>query len=80
VIRSFGLPREVLIELFLQIHDATLSDYEICKHRRMKDERFYQYRITTSEDAGEIHLFVVAVDDSTSPDHLYIVNIGHGIL
>ena len=79
-IRAFGLPRAVLLDLMMHIHETTLRDYESSRHRRMSDERLYQYRISVSEEDGREHLFVLAVDDTTSPDHLRILNIGHGTL
>jgi hypothetical protein len=79
-IRSFGLPRGVLLDLLMHIHEGMVRDFESSRHRRMsEDPRCYRYRIAIPDNDGE-HLFVVAVDDTTSPDHLLVVNIGHGML
>lgn len=79
-IRAFGLAREVLLELLIQMHEGTVRDYQSARNRRMNDERLYQYRILVTDEGGREHLFVLAVDDTTSPDHLRIANIGHGAL
>ncbi|MBI2807101.1 MAG: hypothetical protein HYX68_19140 [Planctomycetes bacterium] len=79
-IRTFGLSREVLLELLVHIHEGTPRDYASSCHRRMKNDRYYQYRISVMEENGREHLFLLAVDDTTSPDHLRIVNIGYAIL
>jgi hypothetical protein len=77
-IRSFGLPREILVDLLVRIHVAVLRDYESSKHRRL-DDRHYLYRIAVSDDAGNEHLFVLTVDDATAQEQLRIEAIGHGM-
>lgn len=78
-IRGFGLARDILVELLMIVHEGTVRDYESFRHRRMKDDRYCPYRISIIHD-GEEHLFVLAIDDTTSPDHLRIADIGHGTL
>lgn len=75
-IRSFGLPREILLGLLVRIHDAVLRDYESSKHRRL-DDSHYWYRIALSDDAGNDHLFVLSIDDATAEDLLRIEAIGY---
>jgi hypothetical protein len=78
-IRSFSLPREVLVGLLTRIHDAVLRDYESSKHRRMDDRRYW-YRIAIADGAGNVHLFVLTVNDAIAEDLLQIEAIGHGIV
>jgi hypothetical protein len=79
-IRAFGLSREVLVELLSHIHEGIPQDYEVSRHHRAQDVRYYKHRIViTTQDGGE-HLFLVIVDDTTSPDHLHVAKIGHGVL
>ena len=79
-IRSFGLPRDILVELLMQIHEGIPRGYEVSRHHRVLDMRFYLHRIIIpTEDGGEF-LFLVVVDDTTSPDHLIVSQIGLGTL
>ena len=80
-IRSFGLPRGILVELLIHIHAGIVRDFESSRHQRLdEDPTCFRYRIAIPEKDGGEHLFVVAVDDTTSPDHLLVVNIGHATL
>jgi len=77
-IRSFGLSRDVLLELLMQIHEGIPREYEMSRQHRMDDMRLYRHRIVIATEDGVEHLFVVVVDDTTSPDHLRVAAIGHG--
>ena len=79
-IRGFGLPRQVLLDLFLEIHEAMPRKYDSAKAARTVDLRFAFHRITLSDDASKGHLFVLRIDEPTSPDHLIIKQIGYAIL
>jgi hypothetical protein len=79
-IRKFGLSRQVLLDLFLEIHEGMSRKYDPKKAVRTQDARFTFYRISLSDDSGRDHLFVLRIDDSTSPDHLFIKQIGYAIL
>ena len=77
---SFGLSRDVLVELLVQLHHGIAADYERSHHHRMDDTRYYRHRIVIRKEGGGEHLFLAIVDDTTSPDHLQVAKIGHGIL
>ena len=79
-IRSFGLSREILLELMVQIHEGIARDFESSRSHRMDDARYYQHRIVIPNDSGGEHLILLVVDDTTSPDHLMVVKIGYGTL
>lgn len=79
-IRAFGLSRDVLVELLSHIHEGIPRDYEMLRHHRTEDVRYYKHRIVITTQDGREHLFLVIVDDTTSPDHLQIAKIGHGLL
>ena len=78
-IRRFGLPRQVLLDLFWEIHEGIGLKYDASSSVRGADSRYAFYRIAISDDTGQDHLFALLLDDSTSPDHLFINNIGYGI-
>lgn len=75
-IRGFGLPREVLLRLLLELHEGLSDSYESHRHRRMKDNRKFFCRIIVP-GISEEHLFAVVIDDTTSPDHFLIADIGY---
>ena len=80
-IRDFGLPREILLALLAKIHNEVSAKFEDTRHQRMDDDRYYRHRMIVHDtDSSTEHLFVLVIDDSTSPDHLVIANIGHDIL
>jgi hypothetical protein len=75
-IRSFGLPREVLVKLLQELHDRLPEKYDHQREHRTDDNRYYFARIMISDMPGE-HLFVAVVDDTTSYEHLVIFKIGY---
>ena len=79
-IRRFGLARDVLLELLVHIHEGIPRDFESSRRHRMDDARYYQHRIVIPKEDGGEHLFLVVVDDTTSPDHLVVAEIGYGTL
>ncbi len=79
-IRRFGMPRQILLDLFWEIHEGIALKYDPATAVRAVDLRYSFYRIILSDDTGQDHLFVLLLDDSTSPDHLFINNIGYEIL
>ncbi|HZZ77509.1 MAG TPA: hypothetical protein VFE62_03260 [Gemmataceae bacterium] len=79
-IRGFGLPREVMLELLTKIHNEVPAKFEAIRSQRMDDDRYYRHRMIVHDiDSNTEHLFVLAIDDTTSSDHLIIANIGHGM-
>jgi hypothetical protein len=75
-IGQFGLSRTMFVRLGAAIHSDIKHDYERFRKFRAKDNRCYKYRIALAE-AGERHLFLLKIDDSTSPDDLIIMSIRH---
>jgi len=76
----FGLPREALLGLFAHIHQDIASLYQSIQTRRMADERLFVHRFVLTDNSGEGHLFLFAIDDTTSSDHLMITQISHKIV
>ena len=74
-IRGFQLPRELLVRLLAEIHSRDFQP----KQRSLDDDRFFWYRVSLLE-TGQRHLFVVLVDDSTSPDHLLLVDVRYSVV
>ncbi len=79
-IRQFGLPRQVLLDLYWELHEGISLKYNPASAVRSADLRLAFCRIAISDDSGREHLFALLIDDSTSPDHLFINNIGYSIL
>ncbi len=79
-IRDFGLSRDVLVEMLIHIHEGIPRAYEVLRHHRADDVRYYTHSIIIPMHDGGAHLFLVIVDDTTSPDHLQVAKIGHGVL
>lgn len=77
VIRSFGLTRDVIIELLAELHEGLPRKYDTLRQRRAKDPRKFLCRIVVPKKGGGGHLFVAVVDDSTSLDHLLVTDIGY---
>ena len=79
-IRKMGLPRETLIDLLTQVHGVVATAYEFFRDKRdAKDARFCQYRKIFLDEYGVQHRFTFIIDDTTSPDHLLIVDLIHAI-
>jgi len=78
-IREFGLSRPVLVSLLTHFHANLSNDYPASRRNRVRnDDRCYRYRIVIA-DGDARHLFLLAVDDSTSPDHLIPADIVHSV-
>lgn len=77
---GFGLSRDVILELLVQIHEGIPRDFEASRSHRMEDARYYQHRLVIPGKDEIEHLFLIVVDDTTSPDHLVVTQIGHGTL
>jgi hypothetical protein len=76
VIGSFGLSEEVLLELLGRLHTTIAEQYDLFRmDRQENDDRFYLRRMTIVDGHGRRHIFALAIDDSTSPDHLFITSI-----
>lgn len=76
-IRQFVLSREMVIRLLTRMHSDVPNDYLRFRHFRVK-ERYYRYRMVIGEANGlKRHLFTFVIDDTSSPDHLIVSEIGH---
>jgi hypothetical protein len=76
-IGACGLTHEGLLR-FLNGLRSDLEDlYRIyCVLRDEEEPRYFRYLITFA-DAGLMHEFDFVIDDSTSPDHLFIEDFEH---
>lgn len=79
-IRSFGLTREVLIDLLAHIHEDIAPKHGSINYARAKNNRHFEYRFAVTEKAGTGHLFVFEIDDTTSQEHLFIIEIRHQVV
>ena len=78
-IRSFDLGRTFGNCLYAALqHDLPHQWADKRSNRLASDERCYETRVVL-EDKGTRLLFVVIVDDTTSPDHLFVVAISKPI-
>src|SRR5205807_2251678 len=74
-IGSFGLPREVMLQLEARIHHEIAESYDTHRLARSAlNDRLYYHRMVVQGDP-EKHLFTLAIDDSTSQDDLIIEGI-----
>ncbi len=80
IIGSFGLPRQTLLDLLVHVHQEIVSKYDSIKNARTADVRLFIHRFVLTDAAGTGHLFVFAIDDTTSPAHLMIVQIKHRLV
>jgi hypothetical protein len=64
--------------LFLNALRSDLEDrYTIyCGLRDEVEPRYFRF-LTTFADGGSMHVFEFVIDDSTSPDHLFIEDFEH---
>lgn len=79
-IGTFGLPRVVLLGLLAHIHGDLAREYESTEMPRTDDPRFISHRLIFADSDGVKHRFSLVADDSTSPDHLIVVQISHVLL
>jgi hypothetical protein len=73
--RSFGLPREVSIALWNHVHIDVPGRYPSLRVNRSHDDRSFRHRKVFKDASGEPYLFVILVDDSTSPDDLIVTEL-----
>jgi hypothetical protein len=72
-----GLSREGLIRVLLLLHQDLPADH--ARHRSNRDATrsdCFRYRRQLL-DGATWHLFDFLVEDSTSPDHLFVNSFGH---
>jgi hypothetical protein len=75
---GFGLSRPVLVALLSHLHAKLPGDYPRFRHYRVRqhEDSQYRYRVVVKDEALR-HLFLLAVDDATSPEHLIVTDIVH---
>ena len=77
--RSFGLPRDVMINLCTRIHHDIPRDYEQFRSYRIGDDgATYAYRMVIPEKSGRRHLFTFAISDSAQ-GFLILLDITHSV-
>jgi hypothetical protein len=79
-IRGFALPREVMLDLLWEIHEVLPREYDPANVRRTNDLAGYLHRVQIKDDFGNDYFFVFVVNDSTSPDHLIIAQVGFHVV
>jgi hypothetical protein len=76
-IGACGLTREGLPTFLNGVRSDLENHYRIyCVLRDEQDPRFFRYLVAFA-DGGLMHEFDFIIDDSTSPDHLFIVDFEH---
>lgn len=76
-IGACGLTREGLSRLLNGLRSDLEGQYSLYRGLRDEEEpRFFHYLVTIA-DNGLMHEFDLVIDDSTSPDHLFIEDLEH---
>ena len=71
-IGTCGLTHEGLLRFLNRLRLELEDDYQtFCDLRDEENPRFFRYLVTFA-DGGLMHAFDFVIDDSTSPDHLFI--------
>jgi hypothetical protein len=72
-IGAFDLPREVLVRFLLRLREAESSE----PSSRLRDEDDDRcFTLVLAESIGKHRFrFDVTIDDATSPDHLFVVDV-----
>jgi hypothetical protein len=77
-IGALGVPRPVIVRLLTEIHTELAQDYEKFRSLRVSGGRNFSYRLVIQDALGR-HYFDLAIDDTTSSDHLLIVGLKHSM-
>jgi hypothetical protein len=75
--RRLGLPRELAISLWNYVQLDIPEKYESLRTNRAPDGRGFKVKKAFQDNQGNAHLFIIIVDDESSPDHLFIAEIYH---
>ena len=73
--RAFALPRDVSLRLWNYIHVEMPVDYENLRGNRDPEGHGFRHKMVIQGELGERYLFILFVDDTTSPDHLIIADL-----
>lgn len=72
-----GLTHEGLPEFLNRLRSDLEGHYQVnCSLRDEEEPRFFRF-LTTFADGGLMHEFEFVIDDSASPDHLFIEDFEH---
>jgi hypothetical protein len=72
-----GLSRNAAIRLLVGLRDDLERRYALYRSaRHPEDEQFFRYLLSIADEAVT-HRFFFVVDDSTSPDDLFIIDFRH---
>ncbi len=76
-IGACGLTHEGLPRFLNRVRYDLENEYQLYYvHRDAEDPRYFRYPVTFADD-GLMHEFDFVIDDSTSPDHLFIEDFEH---
>ena len=72
-----GLSRNAVIRFRVTLRDDLENRYQLYRSvRHPEDERFFRYFLAVA-DGNLTHQFFFVIDDSTSPDDLFIIDFWH---
>jgi hypothetical protein len=72
-----GLSRNAAIRFRVALRDDLENRYELYRSsRHPEDPRFFPYPLAIA-DGALTHRFLFVIDDSTSPDDLFIIDFRH---
>lgn len=74
-IGSLDLPRAILVRLLNRIHGDLAIEVEPYRTERAShDPRVFRFNLVLQHQSA-IHAFSMLIDDSTSPDHFFLMDI-----
>lgn len=73
--RKLGLPRDVSVEFWNYIWHHLPERYERIRGKRDQAGGFRHKKVIRSKSDQKAYLFIMSVDDETSPDHLIITDL-----
>jgi hypothetical protein len=72
-----GLSRSAVIRFHAGLRDDLEKRYQLYRSsRHPQDPRFFRYFLAIADETTT-HRFDFVIDDSTSPDHLFVVEFRH---
>jgi hypothetical protein len=72
-----GLSHEGMLQFLNGLRFDLENNYRIyCVLRDTEDPRYFRY-LASIADGGSMHEFDLVIDDSTSPEHLFIEDFEH---
>jgi hypothetical protein len=77
-IGACGLTHEKLLAFLNGLRSDLENHHRVYRVLRDEEEPRYFHYLATIADGGLMHEFDFVIDDSTSPDHLFIEDFEHG--